>query len=47
MNDNSTMHGIMKRSVKATFHLTIYMSGQRATGKIKRIITIKEVAGLL
>ena len=33
--------------VKATFHLTISMHGQRATCKIKGIITITGVATLL
>ena len=34
-------------SIKATFHLTISMLRQRATGKFKGIITITGVAGLL
>ena len=42
---------LLKRSKnlsgKATFHLTISMRGQRATGKIQGIITITGVAGLL
>ena len=33
--------------LKATFHLTISMREQRATGKIERIITITGVAGFL
>ena len=36
-----------RRVVKATFHLTIFMSGQCATAKFKGIITITGVAGLL
>ena len=35
------------QQVRAIFHLTISMLGQRATGKIQRIITITGVAGRL
>ena len=36
---------VINEILKATFHLTISMRGQRATGKLKRII-ITGVAGL-
>ena len=42
-----TQTGICESAFKATFHLTISMRGQRATGKINGIITITGAAGPL